>query len=348
MSRPESPSNKETIHTTAARWLILRDRGLSATESIEYELWIAADERHAAAIQRLTSVWSLLDRIPDRTALSVLGAAARRRAIWRRTITLVSLAAAAVVVLGTAFWRTLTSPAPTSLTTTAGATARTITFADGTIVQLNAGGKVIEQFTAHERGVLLMRGEAHFSVTKNTARPFIVRAGTMQVRAVGTAFNVNLQPTGIEVIVTEGRVQLAARSTEDLGISGDHRTDAPTLGAGERALLPQETARRINVLQELVISPIAVAEMARVLSWREPLLRLGGATLAELANDFERATGKRLILADPSLAELRVGGRFRADDIDGFTHLLATTLDLDVERAADGTIVLRKKILESR
>jgi ferric-dicitrate binding protein FerR (iron transport regulator) len=49
------------------------------------------------------------------------------------------------------------------------------------------------------------------------------------------------------------------------------------------------------------------------------------------------------VLADPALADLRFGGRFRADDIDGFTHLLATTLDLDVERAADGTIVLRKK-----
>jgi transmembrane sensor len=72
-------------------------------------------------------------------------------------------------------------------------------------------------------------------------------------------------------------------------------------------------------------------------------MRLGGATLAELAAEFERATGRRLVLADPTLAELRFGGRFRADDIDGFTHLLATTLDLDVERAADGTIVLRKK-----
>ena len=72
-------------------------------------------------------------------------------------------------------------------------------------------------------------------------------------------------------------------------------------------------------------------------------MRLGGATLAELAAEFERATGRRLVLADPTLADLRFGGRFRTDDIDGFTHLLATTLDLDVERTADGAIVLRKK-----
>jgi ferric-dicitrate binding protein FerR (iron transport regulator) len=45
---------------------------------------------------------------------------------------------------------------------------------------------------------------------------------------------------------------------------------------------------------------------------------------------------------------LRVGGRFRADDVEGFTQLLATTFDLDVERATDGTLVLRRKKAVSR
>jgi transmembrane sensor len=77
-------------------------------------------------------------------------------------------------------------------------------------------------------------------------------------------------------------------------------------------------------------------------------LRLGGATLAELVLEFQRRSGQRVILADPALASLRVGGRFRADDLDGFTHLLATTLDLEVDHAADGTLVLRKKSSPSR
>jgi transmembrane sensor len=307
---------------------VRRDRGLSAAESIDYELWLAADPRHAAAMQRTSAAWSLLDRIPESAAAPVLAADARRRSFWRRTIAFGSLAAAALVV-GLFIWsRPLPAdPALVAFRLSATTKPRLVTLSDGTVVQLNTGGAVVEEFTADTRHVTLTRGEAHFAVTKNPARPFIVQAGSLQVRAVGTAFNINLQSAVVDVIVTEGRVQLTTGTP-----------DAPALNAGERA-----TLRRAAAGPTLVVARIGAAAITQTLAWREPLMRLGGATLAELAAEFERATGRRLVLADPTLAELRFGGRFRADDIDGFTHLLATTLDLDVERAADGTIVLRKK-----
>jgi transmembrane sensor len=307
---------------------VRRDRGLSAAESIDYELWLAADPRHAAAMQRTSAAWSLLDRIPESAAAPVLAADARRRSFWRRTIAFGSLAAAALVV-GLFIWsRPLPAdPALVAFRLSATTKPRLVTLSDGTVVQLNTGGAVVEEFTADTRHVTLTRGEAHFAVTKNPARPFIVQAGSLQVRAVGTAFNINLQSAVVDVIVTEGRVQLTTGTP-----------DAPALNAGERA-----TLRRAAAGPTLVVARIGAAAITQTLAWREPLMRLGGATLAELAAEFERATGRRLVLADPTLADLRFGGRFRADDIDGFTHLLATTLDLDVERAADGTIVLRKK-----
>ena len=323
---PDSPAN--TLRTTAARWTVRRDRGLSAAESIEYELWLAADPRHAAAMQRTSAAWSLLDRIPESAAAPILAAATRRRSFWRRTIAFGSLAAAALVV-GLFIWsRPLPAdPALVAFRLSATTKPRLVTLSDGTVVQLNTGGAVVEKFTAATRHVTLTRGEAHFAVAKNPARPFIVQAGALQVRAVGTAFNINLQSAAVDVIVTEGRVQLTTGTP-----------DAPALTAGERA-----TLRRAAAGPTLVVARIDAAAITQTLAWREPLMRLGGATLAELAAEFERATGRRLVLADPALADLRFGGRFRADDIDGFTHLLATTLDLDVERAADGTIVLRKK-----
>ena len=328
MSSPSADSPENTLRATAARWAVRRDRGLSAAESIDYELWLAADPRHAAAMQRTSAAWSLLDRIPESAAAPVLAADARRRSFWRRTIAFGSLAAAALVV-GLFIWsRPLPAdPALVAFRLSATTKPRLVTLSDGTVVQLNTGGAVVEEFTADTRHVTLTRGEAHFAVTKNPARPFIVQAGSLQVRAVGTAFNINLQSAAVDVIVTEGRVQLTTGTP-----------DAPALNAGERA-----TLRRAAAGPTLVVARIGAAAITQTLAWREPLMRLGGATLAELAAEFERATGRRLVLADPALAELRFGGRFRADDIDGFTHLLATTLDLDVERTADGAIVLRKK-----
>jgi len=77
-------------------------------------------------------------------------------------------------------------------------------------------------------------------------------------------------------------------------------------------------------------------------------LRLSGATLAEVAANFERRTGRRVLLTDPALAGLRLGGRFRADDVEGFASVVAATLDIEVEHAVDGALVLRKKTSTSR
>ncbi len=342
----------ESIRLAAASWTVRRDRGLSGAESIEYELWLAADERHAAAVRRTAAAWSLLDHLPDRAAAPVLAAATRRRSFWRSTFAVGAIAAAAAVVIGGLTWWRLAAPSPAprvSVAIAASSGPRTVTLSDGSLVQLNTGGEIAEQFTPAERRVLLTRGEAHFAVAKNPARPFLVRAGTLQIRAVGTAFNVNLQSAAVDVIVTEGRIQLAARPDDADTPSGLTSSPiSPTLTAGQRAVLRGDLAPGRNLADALEFSVVDPAEMARVLAWREPLLRLGGATLAELAVEFERATGRRLVLAEPSLAELRFGGRFRADDIDGFTHLLATTLDLEVERSADGTILLRKKKSDSR
>ena len=333
MNPPAPTPDDSALRATAARWTVRRDRGLSASESIEYELWLAADPRHAAAMQRSAGAWSRLDRIPESAAAAVLAAATRRRSFWRRTAAFGSLAAASLAVSLFVWSRPLPAdPTLAAPALSAPTTPRLVTLSDGSVVQLNTGGEVIEQFTAATRHVTLTRGEAHFAVTKNPARPFIVQAGSLQVRAVGTAFNINLQSAAVDVIVTEGRVQLTTRTA-----------DAPALEAGERATLSRVPAASTDAAPALVVARLDAAEIAQTLAWREPLMRLGGATLAELAAEFERATGRRLVLADPSLAELRFGGRFRADDIDGFTHLLATTLDLDVERAADGAIVLRKK-----
>ena len=175
------------------------------------------------------------------------------------------------------------------------------------------------------------------------ARPFVVRAGSVEVRAVGTAFNVHLQSAAVDVLVTEGVVQLGSTA----GTAPDQAVvaSAALLNKGERAFVALVPV--VPALAVVVTTPDA-DEMARALAWQEPLLRLRGATLAEVALEFEHRTGRRVTFADPALASLRVGGRFRADDTEGFAHLLATTLDLEVERAADGTLVLRKKKSETR
>ena len=353
MSSNRNPPDDSALRATAAQWTIRRDRGLSATESIDYELWLAADPRHATAMQRSSAAWSLLDRIPESAAAPVLASATRRRSFWRRSVVLASLAAAAALALvAVRFTRSSAPPSPSLSTTTVSAPSapRQLTLSDGTVVQLNTGGEVLEQFTAAERRVHLVRGEAHFAVTKNPARPFVVRAGNVDVRAVGTAFNVHLQSAAVDVLVTEGKVSVSGVERVDPNALQRLAVKPLHLVANERAvvsLAPSPTSSA-SPAPTVVVTTATADEISRTLAWQAPLLRLGGQTLAELVLEFQRRSGQRVILADPALASLRVGGRFRADDLAGFTHLLATTLDLEVDHAADGALVLRKKNPKSR
>ena len=334
---PASPE-PDALRAVAARWAIRRDRGLSAAESIEFELWLATDERHAIAMERANAAWTRLDQIPDAASMAVLAAARRRRAFWRRTIAVTSLASAAALALAAIRFR----PAPANSAAEAPA-PRQVALTDGTIVHLNTGGAVVERFSPGERRVILTRGEAHFAVTKNPARPFVVVAGNVEVRAVGTAFNVNLQSAAVDVLVTEGVVQV--RTPDDSTPGRESVAPVPLLNRGERAVV---ALTPVSAKLAVVVTTADAGEMERTLKWQEPLLRLRGATLAEVAAEFQRRTGSRVTFADPSLADLRVGGRFRADDAEGFAHLLATTLDLAAERAEDGSLVLRKKKSDSR
>lgn len=345
MKPSSQASTDDAVREAAAGWTVRRDRGLSAAESIEFELWLAADARHGLAMQQTTQAWASLDRIPEAAAQNVLRhASTRRRSFWRRMTAVSTLAAAAAVAIVVLSRREGERAPQVSVETTSDATGpRTLTLSDGTIVRLNRDSEIAERFTAAERRVRLIRGEAHFDVTKNRARPFVVEAGSVDVRAVGTAFDVQLQSSAIEVLVTEGVVKLNPTLGETRATVA---SDAiPLLNPGHRAVV---ALKPVSPEASVVVTAVSADEIKRTLAWQEPLLRLGGATLAEIVAEFERRSGQHVILADPALAQLRMGGRFRADNLEGFAELLATTFEIDVEHAPDGTLVLRKENSGSR
>ena len=338
MSMRGANPSPEDIRLAASQWAVRRDRGLSATESIEFELWLAADPRHEAALRQSSAVWSWLDVVPEGPAQRELARAARRRVRRRALIVSFSMAAAAGVTLGILGWWRQPSVQPSPVSALVAVGPREVALADGTLVRMNEGSQIVERFTAGERHVTLARGEAHFTVARNPARPFIVTAGPLRVRAVGTAFNVNLQAARIEVLVTEGKVGLEPGDRplpDGPGLRPVH------LVARELAVAPAGPS--FTGGPGITVTPVDEAAMARALGWQDAILRLGGATLAEIAAEFGRRTDQRVMIPDAAVAQLRVGGRFRADDVEGFANLLATTFGIDVERNADGVLVLRKK-----
>jgi len=336
----------------AALWALRHDRGLTAAEQDEFSQWLAADPRHGTAWAEHRWGWDELDRlaglqtsvhaVPDPDLL-----APRGRRVLRFVLPV--LAAAAVLTLGLFVWtfRPVTSVSPEIPTITRSlALIEQRALADGSTIELNRGAVVTEHFSAGERRVRLVRGEAHFTVAKDAARPFFVEAGGVTVRAVGTAFNVRLDPASVEVLVTEGKVQVGAvapsrpdaRTIEGSSLrQGYGSQDGPYLNANERTVV--SLAPSAPAPQVAIVPP---AEIEARLAWQPRLLDFTDAPLAEIVAEFNRRNPVRLTLTDANLARQRLSATFRSDNVEGFVRLMESDFGIKAEWRADDEIVLSR------
>ena len=316
------------IEQTAADWLILHDRGLNPAQQQEFERWLRSDERHAAVYAELAETWSLVGQVRDVAPLSVPFPTAIPRRHNRRLF--LSLAAAASVALAFFLARPAATPASDFRLTasTEVGVMRKLSLPDGSWVQLNTDSAIAVQFTAGERRVQLVRGEAHFQVAKNPACPFVVNAGAVNVRAVGTAFDVRRRPEAVEVLVTEGKVQVndSVEGRSRLPARAAHEGPA-YLVAGERAYI--STGATDPTVKVVAVAPL---EIGQVLAWQSHRLEFVATPLAEMVEEFNRYNRHKLVIADPRLAARRFGGTFPAGDYEEFVRLLESNFGVVAER----------------
>jgi len=341
---PDHDSGPEVSAHAAAAWVLRQDRGLTAAEQDEFSQWLASDPDHGTQFARHRRHWQRLESLtqwrPEHSALPNPDLLAPPRSRWWRYAPAVGLAAAAVVV-GMFVLSRLAPVAPlrtVPAAITPGATPVTERIlADGTVVELNQGAVLTVEYSPELRRVRLERGEAHFNVTKNPARPFIVSAHGMDVFAVGTAFNVRLDRAAVEVLVTEGRVRVCEAPAPS-NAPGEARPPlVPLLEAGQRAVVsvaPTPAAPQIATL--------TAGEIERVLAWQHRMLDFTAAPMSAVVAEFNRRNPVQLVIVDPELAAIPVSAAFRSDNIEGFVRLIEVGFGARAERRGDREILLRK------
>lgn len=363
--RPDpSASNHTALEKAAADWIARLDRGLTPEEAAQFAAWEAADPRHSVELARGNTAWRLLDtadEVPEimQLAQEMEARQTRRAAVrrWRAWAFAGAGLAAMLAVTWTLSSRSSasfeTSPEKASLTATARSyqvvpsTAQRLTLADGSLVELRADSAVETAFSPEERRVRIVRGEAHFAVVKDATRPFIVQAGEVSVRAVGTAFNVRLAPATIEVLVTEGKVRVddTAKNQSLLSLADPSDHPAASVGPSSSAAPPVLTAGQrvvISATAPSAVPPLAATadDTERALAWRSVQLVFERTSLAEAVAAFNSFNRCQLVLGDPALRTRKLGGTFRADNIDAFVRLLETGFELTAERRSEFAIVL--------
>lgn len=199
---------------------------------------------------------------------------------------------------------------------------------EGSRISLNTDSRLAVEFSSALRSVRLDRGEAYFEVTADDTRPFLVDTDFGKVLVTGTAFLVRVQETGLEVTVREGHVQLQ-RSPAD---TADGRTSVALLTAGEVASVESDGSRRIE--------PIESGRLVRKLGWRDGMLMFNGESLEEVVREVGRYTPIEINIADQALRTRRIGGYFRAGEIDDLLATLESDFGIRVERTGDGEVNL--------
>ena len=340
----------ETVEAAAAAWLVHHDCGLTPAQQDEFLSWLTASAAHRESFERHRRMWGDFNALKQwrpehgKTPNPDLLARYSRPARWRRSLPLLLTAAAAIALT---FWLVpAAGPRADASLTFETAAYRQEILPDGSVLDLNRGAHVVVQFSATERRVLLVQGEAQFAVAKNPARPFVVGVGGVDVRAVGTAFNVKLAGPHLEVLVTEGIVQLSqqtpagpASTTANVDSAAALPSAVPVvlaaLTAGQRTVIPFAP-----VLAPPLVVPVSEPEIAQLLDWQPRLLDFDSTPLVEVIEAFNRRNSLRLVIGDPDLRALPIVASIRSDNVEGFVRLLEGTMGVRADHSSAGEIVL--------
>lgn len=333
----QGQETSKEIDRVAAHWAARLDRGaLSPEDRSALEHWTSGDPRRLGALARAMAVSAHFDRA------NALGAGSHPNVrllrppavvLARRRFMQGGLAAAAI---GGVSLVGLQITEPGSMVAwlerqrgefrTAKGEVRSVPLPDGSTIWLNTASIVKVRYSSARRDVVLARGEALFDVAKDPARPFVVRSGATNTRAVGTSFSVGQVAKGqVKVEVAEGVVEFTA--------AGPGAAAPVRLAAGGKAVA--DLSGRINV------SLPGTETVSRALSWRRGMLDFDGVTLGEAAATFARYSDQQILIDDPEVSRLTVVGLFSSNDPAGFAKAVALSLNLRA-RSEPGAVHLSR------
>lgn len=328
------------------------DRGLSPTEERELVVWCNQNTKHHATLLEMASYWD------DVSVLNELSGLFPLEQTKKQGNHLVSIALAASVALITLFsTNALISnsflPFIPSLNEQALTQTKTLssplgeqsnfTLSDGTHIQLNTNSIVEVAYNASSRQLTLVQGEARFDVAKDKSRPFTVTSGEKSFTALGTIFNVQKDDDhDMELMVTEGRV-LITKANEAISVlkqaltqSSETPSSNITFGtivtSGEKAVIEHNS--------EAPVEKVSLDQVQRDLAWQQGMIIFDGESLSNALTEVSRYTSSRFEIINPKLANMKVSGYFKANDVDGLLASLQSNLNINSQKSINNTILL--------
>lgn len=331
-------SQDKQINREACEWISkMHDAGLQPSEEQALQQWMQQSPVHKAELKRMAKRWEQLN------VLTELAVPQASRSVAAKPWYLHwggAVATAAILLVLTVIIQPFNSAPAKQVYTTSLGEQREIILSDQSVVMLNTSSAIQVEYTKGSRSIQLVQGEAHFDVAHNPDRPFRVQAGKSIVRAVGTAFSVHLTQQTVDVLVTEGTVEMTALQTR-LPASNTATTD-PAPNPTPRAVINAGAGASFNQRLDAIelAEGIGEAEIGRKLSWREGMVRFSDDALKDVVAEVSRYTPVNIVILDPELQNLRIGGVFKVGETQKMFEALEQSFGIKAEKINEKLIHL--------
>jgi len=341
-----TPATTPDRDDIAIIWALRHIEGEMDFEAIEaFADWLQHDPAHGEAFDNAMASWAMLEgpRFEPEIlslrseALDALHAAQSRRwrARWRvPPVRHMALAAAGLsLLIGAGLYLWLR---PDHYETGTGE-RRVVALADGSLLAMDAQSSVTVDYRADGRHLVLEKGRATFTVTKDPLHPFSVASHGSLVVATGTQFGMEWLGDQTRVVLYEGHVAILRHQGDRLVpgvLEGRQRGIAADtmLTPGREAVVPEGPA------------PVSVHDLTDPRSeraWEQGQIDVSDEPLGVVAARMNRyLPGPHLLVAQDA-AQIRVSGLFNAGDLEAFVGGVTHVVPVVAERQADGSFCLR-------
>lgn len=308
----QKPELSAALDEAAAWFARLQSSQANIGDLKSFEQWREASPEHAQAYAQVSQLWQspVLDAALSRYA-AILPKPRSYRRHWLAAACMLFICGWGIHALG------LIDRWQADYVTATGE-QRMVSLADGSTVTLNTDSAIQVNNSEGQRGVRLLRGEAFFNVKPDKAKPFIVNAAANTVRVVGTQFTVS----------TGDLTQVAVASGIVLCANG--RGDKTQLTAGQQTLIDDHQA-----------SPALAIDDTQTFAWTKGRLVFKNRSLGDVIAELDRYQQGSIVIANATLAQTRVSGNYKLQDIPAVVNSLANIANAKVTTLSPYLTILR-------
>jgi len=216
-----------------------------------------------------------------------------------------------------------------------------VELADGTVVFLNSGSKLRfpQTFDKQQQRKVLLDGEGYFSVTKNPDQPFVVQVNKLDIKVLGTIFNVeayNDNPI-VNIALVEGSVLLQEPSENG-------NKDLMQLSPNQVATLNKS---------DNVISKTDVADLYKYTAWINGRIVFYDDPIETVVNKLGKWYNVDISIADKKLENYRFTGTFIDESLEQILNILSLTSPMTYTikssvKQADNSMSKREILLKGK